>query len=89
MIFQVLRLVLVGYLLTAIVYVLISLYSRSLCRERLEKEWAAKGSVGAMEDYVEAGMAEYDGSLRRRAIALIFLVPIVVVAAMIYITNFM
>ena len=83
------RLLVLGYLAITVIYLLLSLYSRSLRREKLEKEWAAKGSIGERADFVRDGLAAYDSSLRRKALALVFVVPLVVVGVMLYVTNFM
>ena len=37
---------------------------------------------------MEKGLAEYDGSLRRKLILGVYIVPICLVALMIYLTNF-
>lgn len=83
-----LRLAVFGFIALTVLYVLISIYSRSVRREKLENEWEAKGSVGAREDFVRDGMAEYESSLRKKLILLVYVVPIVVALVMLYVTNF-
>ncbi|WP_372841748.1 hypothetical protein [Phaeovulum sp.] len=74
--------------LTAI-YWLVAIYARSTERERLEKHWDKKRPEAApdREAYIEAGMAEYEKSLRRKLIWLVYVVPMAVVAVIIYIVN--
>ena len=72
-----------------VVYWLVSVYSRSTERERLEKKWDASPPEGwpDREAYIEAGMAKYERSLRHKLIWLVYIVPLVVVAVIIYFVN--
>lgn len=76
--------------LTAL-YLLISVYARSLERERLEKEWDREAHPGvgaaARDAYIEAGMKAYHGSLRRKLIVLVYILPIGAVALIAYLVN--
>ncbi|WP_200832648.1 hypothetical protein [Candidatus Halocynthiibacter alkanivorans] len=83
------RLLIMGYLALGVLFVLVSLYSRSVRREKLEKRWHAEGQAGERADFVRAGLAEYDQGPRKKLILLIFIVPPIVVAVMLYVTNFM
>lgn len=94
MIAGVMRILVFGLLGAAALYVIIALYSRSVRRERLEKradEDIAEGALdaGARDDFIERGMEEYERSLRPKLIFGVFVIPFVVVVAMIYVTNFM
>ncbi|SFN53445.1 hypothetical protein SAMN04487859_10494 [Roseovarius lutimaris] len=84
-----LRLVVFGFIILTVIYVSISLYSRSVRRGKLLTEWQNTGRPGDKDAYIEAGMAQYQHSLRRRLIWLVYIVPITVIAAIIYFTNFM
>ena len=62
------RAAVLGFLALSVVYVLVSIYSRSVRRERLEKSWdsdpAREGQARTERDaYIEAGMAEYKHGL--------------------------
>jgi Ca2+/Na+ antiporter len=83
------RLAVFGFLAVGVIYLMVSFYSRSVRKEKLEKKWVETGSIGSQEDFVKEGLKAYDGSLRRKALLLIFIVPVVLVAMMLYITNFM
>lgn len=88
------RLGVFGLVVLTILYFLISLYSRSVRREKLENEAAeqiAQGTLDAeaRDAYIEDGMRDYEGSLRRKLILGVFVVPVVVVIMLIYVTNFM
>lgn len=85
------RLAVFGFIAMAIMYVLLSVYSRSVERERLEKEWdgahGSGGEPGPRDAYIEAGMKDYEKSLRRNLIWLVFVVPTLAVLLLIYLTN--
>lgn len=84
-----LRLLIVGSIALTVLYWLLSLYLRSTTRERLEEEWVEEGSIGEQEAYVEKGMDEYQRSFRRKLLLLVYIVPMVAFAAILYATNFM
>ena len=82
-------LILIG---STIVYVLLSLYSRSVEKERLEKDWDTDPlreglPADEREAYIEAGMAAYRHSLRRRLIWLVYVVPLVTISVIVYVVN--
>ncbi len=89
MIFGLLRLAVVGFVLMTIVYIALSIYSRSVYREELEKEWLEKGGEGDRDAFVEAGMRDYETSLRRKLIWLVYIIPTALVLVMLYVINFM
>lgn len=82
------RFLLIGLVGLSVLYWLLSIYSRSLARERLEEEWAEEGEIGDREAYVDKGMAEYETSLRKKLVLLVFVVPVVVFLVMFYVVNF-
>lgn len=86
------RLAVFGFIAMTVMYFALSIYSRSVERERLEKEWDAKNGEGvednpARDAYIEAGMRDYEGSLRRKLIWLVYVIPTILVAVLIYLTN--
>ena len=86
------RLVVGGFIVLTVIFICVSLYSRSIRRERLEKEWDANPPEGAdaagRSAYVEQGMAEYFSGFRRRLVLLVYVVPTIVVGVIIYVTNY-
>ncbi len=88
MFFQILRLFVLGFVILTAVYWVVSLYSRSVRREKLEKRWAQEGQTGDRDAYVEQGLADYDGSFRRKLIVAVYVVPFCIFVAVIWITNF-
>jgi Ca2+/Na+ antiporter len=84
------RLALMLFVALTIIYVMVSLYSRSVRKEKLENEWDAapqSDAPGARDAFIQAGLTEYRGSLRRRLILLVYVVPVVVIAVVTYLTN--
>ncbi|MDU8929326.1 hypothetical protein RXV86_18185 [Alisedimentitalea sp. MJ-SS2] len=84
------RLVIFGFIGLSVIYVLLSIYSRSIRREKLEDEWAEEhGERDSPEHdaFVEKGIAEYNNSLRPKLLLLVYVVPAVLVAVALYLTN--
>ena len=82
------RLLVVGFLVLSVVYICLSLYSRAVRRDKLEREWDEEIREGDRESFVKAGLRAYDGSLRRKLILGVYIVPMTVISAIIYFTNF-
>ena len=86
--FALARLLGMGLIVLTVVYICLSLYSRSVRREKLETEWDEDGRTGDRDAFVQQGLQDYDHSLRRKLILGVYVVPILVVSAIIYLTNF-
>jgi hypothetical protein len=87
-----LRLAFFMYVGLTIIYFVTSIYSRSVRREKLEKEWdtdpAREGvPVAERTAFIEAGMQTYDKGLKRRLLWLIYIVPTLGFLATIYFVN--
>jgi Ca2+/Na+ antiporter len=91
----IIRLVVFGFLLLSVLYVLVSIYSRSVRREKLEKAFDSGEATKDMPDdvkpdrasYIEAGMMAYQKGLRRQLIWLVYVIPMAVVAVTVYLVN--
>lgn len=82
------RLVVFGFLALSVVYLSLAFYSRSVRREKLEKAYDANPVEGVTRDeYVSKGIAEYNSGIRPKLLLLVYVVPTVVVGAIIYLTN--
>lgn len=82
------RLVVFGFVALGIIYLSISVYSRSVRREKLEEAYDENPVEGmTREAYVTKGVEEYNRSFRPKLIGLVFVVPPVVIAAIIYVIN--
>ncbi len=85
------RLVVFGFIGLSIIYLSISIYSRSVRKERLEDRFDAEnpdgGAPGARDVFVAEGMKAYNNSLRPKLIGLVYVVPTVVIGAIVYMIN--
>lgn len=88
MIFGWIRAAFVGFALLTVIYFLVSIYSKSVRREKLEKRFDAGGVEGDRDAYIEAGMVEYRQGLRRRLILLVYIVPVISTVVTIYFVNY-
>jgi hypothetical protein len=87
-----LRLAFFFYVALTIIYFLTAIYSRSVRREKLEKEWDTDPSregltVQERLTFIEAGMVQYDKGLKRRLLWLIYILPTFGFVAVIYFIN--
>jgi len=85
------RLFVFGFLFLSIIYVAVSVYSRSIRREKLEDRWAedhpGDETSPERDAFIEAGMAEYNASIRPKLIALVYVIPTIAVIAISIIVN--
>lgn len=84
-----LRLLVFGFLALTLIYVCLSFYSRAVRRGKLEAEWDEDVKEGDRDAFVQEGLEDYDGSLRRKLILGVYVIPICVISFIIYATNFM
>ncbi len=82
------RLLVIGFVVLTVIYISLSLYSRSVRRGKLEREWDEEIQTGDRAAFIEDGMRDYDGSLRKKLIWGVYIVPITLVVVIIYLTNF-
>ena len=82
------RLLVVGFVVLTIIYFCLSWYSRAVRRDKLEKEWDTEIQEGDREAFVREGLADYDSSLRRKLILGVYVIPVLLVGTIIYLTNF-
>jgi Ca2+/Na+ antiporter len=82
------RLVVMGFVILTVVYVCLSFYSRSVRRSKLKQKWYAGPQVVDRDTFIRRGLEKYDGSIRRKLILGVYIVPVIVVSAIIYLTNF-
>lgn len=81
------RLIFFGFIGLTVVYWLVAIYSRSVRREKLEKEFDAGGIEGSRDDYVAAGLEAYKHGLRRKLIVLVYIIPALVIGVTVYLVN--
>lgn len=72
-----------------VIYVALSLYSRSVRRGKLEAHWQRKGMTGDRDAFIRRGLEKYDASFRRKLIWGVYIVPLGAIMLLIYVSNFM
>ncbi len=81
-----------GFVVLTVIYLLLGAYSRSVRREKLEKEFDADqpqgGTAGARDAYVEQGMTAYENGLRRKLLVLVYILPAIAAVVIVYFVNF-
>ena len=87
-----LRLAFMMYVALTIIYFVTSIYSRSVRREKLEKEWdtdpAREGTLpDERKAFIEAGMQAYEKGLKRQLLWLIYVIPTIGFMTTIYFIN--
>ena len=82
------RLMVVGFIVLSVIYICLSLYSRSVRKGKLRVEWNEGPKEQSLEAFLEEGLAEYDKSLRRKLILSVYVIPVILVSVVIYLTNF-
>lgn len=85
------RTVVFGFVALSVIYFSISIYSRSVRREKLEDEFDAEhpdgGEPGARDAFVEKGIIDYNNSIRPKLIGLVYVIPIIAISVIIYVIN--
>lgn len=84
------KLVVFGFIGLTVVYVSISLYARSVTKERLENAFDTEhpgGDRTARDAYVAEGLRTYNTSFRPKLVGLVYIVPPVVIGMIIYTIN--
>jgi uncharacterized ion transporter superfamily protein YfcC len=87
--FPLLRLLFILLIVLTVVYVLVSLYSRAVRKSKLRRHWQKKNLTVDRDIYVRRGLKKYDGSIRRKLILLVYIIPLGAIALLVYVTNFM
>ncbi|MBO9451886.1 MULTISPECIES: hypothetical protein [unclassified Tropicibacter] len=84
-----LRLMIPLLIVLTVIYVIVSIYSRRVRRGKLEAHWDKKGMTGDREAFIQRGLKKYDGSFRRKLILGVYVVPLGIIAFLVYYSNFM
>lgn len=82
------RVVFMAFVVLTVIYVCLSLYSRSIRRAKLNEEWEDEHMTGDRDEFVQQGLDDYDGSVRRKLILGVYVVPLMLMCVIIYLTNF-
>lgn len=86
------RLMLFWAVFSAGLYWILLIYARSLRRERLEKQWDAiprdTADPAGRSAFIDKGMEEYEGSLRRKLLWGVIVLPFIAIALLLYLVNY-
>jgi hypothetical protein len=64
-----------------------SIYARSVEREKLEKSFDAGDDAGDRDTFINAGLTAYQHSLRHKTLWLIYIIPVAVIILTAYLVN--
>jgi hypothetical protein len=81
--------ILAGFVILTIIYVILSVWSRSVRREHLEEEWDSEIRTGDRDAFIRQGLRDYDRGLTPKLILGVYVIPVLFVAAMIYVMNYL
>jgi len=87
MIFGWIRLLVIALVGLTLVYLLVSVYSRSVRREKLEKRFDAGGVDGDRDTYIAEGMVAYEHGLKKKLLWLIYILPLTAMFVTAYLVN--
>ena len=82
------RLVVMLFVALTVIYVCLSFYSRAVRKSKLREKWHTGKQLVDRDTFVKRGLERYDGSIRRKLILGVYVVPVVVIGVIIYLTNF-
>lgn len=82
------RLVIMLFVVLTVVYVCLSFYSRAVRRSKLRKKWHDGKQLVDRDTFVQRGLERYDGSIRRKLLLGVYVVPVAVIGTIIYLTNY-
>lgn len=86
--FALVRLMFVGFIVLTVIYVCLSLYSRAVRKGKLRREWQEGAQEQTLDEFLDEGLEDYDNSLRRKLILSVYVIPVILVSVVIYLTNF-
>lgn len=85
------RLIVFGFLVLSVIYLAVSWYMRSTTLEELEERWAEDHPGGGDSDaraaYIADGMAAYKAGLRPKLVLLVYIIPTIAIAVILFIIN--
>lgn len=82
------RLMIIGFIVLSVIYWCLSFYSRAVRKGKLRAEWHEGPQEQSLDKFVEEGLVEYDKSLRRKLILSVYVIPVILVSVVVYLTNF-
>jgi hypothetical protein len=84
-----LRLFGIAFVVLSVFYLIVRGMARYRAWRRLGAEFDAGGVSGDRDTYIKDGLDEHQNSLKVKLFLGIYVVPLLIVATLIYVTNFM
>jgi hypothetical protein len=82
------KFIVLGFVVSTVIYVSLWLYLRARRRELLVAEWEQDGRGEDLEDFVDKALVHYDLRRRRLLLLFVYVLPLVAIVTIIYRTNF-
>jgi hypothetical protein len=82
------RLMVIGFVVLSVIYVCLSFYSRAVRKGKLRAQWHEGPQDQPLDTFLDEGLEDYDKSLRRKLILSVYVIPVILVSVIIYLTNF-
>ncbi len=86
--FAILRAWVAAFVVLTILYWMLRVYFRSIRREALEQQFEAEGQTGDRDAWVDARLRDYGRSLKITLLWLVYIVPMVAIALIVYFVNY-
>ncbi|MEL6585429.1 MAG: hypothetical protein AAFY65_12450 [Pseudomonadota bacterium] len=83
-----LRLAVGLFVILTVIYVCLVFYFRAGEKRRLEEEWATEQPPLPEHTYVENGLRDYQGSLKRKLLWGVYIIPVGLICGLVYFINF-
>ena len=75
------------FAILTVIYVALTLINRFKERDRLKTDYKESGSIQNKEEYLDAGMAQYNKSLKAKLVLGVYLVPLAIGALLTYLAQ--
>jgi hypothetical protein len=82
------RLFVLVMLVLTLVYFGLSFWSRLVRRRKLGAHYDSHDVPGSRDEFIARGLRRYDRSLRRRLLLLVYILPLSLIALLVYLVNF-
>ncbi|WP_133840712.1 hypothetical protein [Pelagimonas phthalicica] len=86
--FAMLRFLVLALIVQTVIFVILWIRWRNAKQEELEQDWLSQGQPDDREQFIDQGLAESGKQRRTMLFLLVYVLPICIVASIIYLTNF-
>lgn len=88
MMFAMLRFLVLALIVQTVIFAILWIRWRNAKQEELAQDWLSQGQPGDREQFIDQGLAESGKQRRTMLFLLVYVLPICIVASIIYLTNF-